>query len=387
MEPEHDAIGLTMDNALSAWLLSRVRTRRKNRPRARRSEVRWRTARVARLALAAALPFVTFLCASAAPAGAAAERRASEQAARVLEQAERDDAALAFGRALAEYEEALRLDPSTASAMRAQQRAADLRARSEGAFAPLAELERVRRDPKLASDPRAIDELVRAAETFPPGLVRVEVWMLASEAFASRLDRPADAVPLWRRIVVDPHADKVVAAAAARSLVAHHLALGDLAAAEAAVALAGPHADATLASDVGRAIRRHRLHLAALGVIGLAIVLAAVAIGKAARARQLAAVIERTRTSSGLAIGYAAYVAIAGALLATGYEQGTARPFLLFGAVLVPILVVSRAWGAAGSQAAGARGLRAALCAASALGAAFLVLEHVDVAYLEGLGL
>ena len=102
---------------------------------------------------------------------------------------------------------------------------------------------------------------------------------------------------------------------------------------------------------------------------------------------QIQDVLQRVRASSRIVLAYAAYVAVVGALLAAGYEEGTARPFLLFGAVLVPLLLLARAWGAAGSQEPRARGMRAALCAASALGAAFLVLEHVDVAYLEGLGL
>jgi hypothetical protein len=319
--------------------------------------------------------------------GAAAASEARERAVSAFDQAERDDVAFELARAVAGYDEALRLDPSMPKAMRAEQRAAAIRARSEGGFQPLVALERVRRDPKLASDPNAIDDLVRRAETFPSGLVRIEVWVLAAEAYTRRLDRPADAVGLWRRIIVDPQTDPITAAAAARSLATYHLARRDIGAAEEAVALAGPKADATLARDVERVARRRTLHLGAIGTIAVAVVAAAVAFTRARKAGRLSAVIERARASSVIVFAYAAYVAIGGAVLATGYEEGTARPFLLFGAVLVPLLLLARAWGAAGAATGRARGLRAGVCAASALAAAFLVLEHVDVAYLEGLGL
>ena len=363
-----------MDNAHPAWLLSGVRRARKN------AEITG-TSRV--IACFVRVIGALIVLATAFPA------RASniDEAARALEQAERDDAALAFGSALAGYEKALRLDPAAPGSMLAQQRAAALRARSEGSFEPLARLERVRRDPSLSSDAAAIDDLVRAADSFRPGIVRVEAWMLAAEAYANRLGRPADAVPLWQRIARDPHADGIVAGAAARALVEHHLARGELASAEAAVELAGASADATLTRDVRRAVRRHSIHLAALGIIALVVVFASVAIGRAARSGRHLVVLARARASGRLVLAYAAYVAIAGAALASGYEHGTARPFLVFGAVLVPLLLLARAWGAAGSQAGPARGLRALLCATGALGAAFLVLEHVDVAYLEGLGL
>ncbi|MDF2697492.1 MAG: hypothetical protein K0S65_5875, partial [Labilithrix sp.] len=117
------------------------------------------------------------------------------------------------------------------------------------------------------------------------------------------------------------------------------------------------------------------------------VLLALTAIARAGRAGRLDRVVARAQASSRLIVLYAAYVALAGAALATGYEEGRARPFLLFGVVLVPLLLVARAWSAAGSTRALARAARAVLCATSALAAAFLVLEHVDVAYLEGLGL
>jgi hypothetical protein len=311
-------------------------------------------------------------------------RAYATDAAEAFARAERDDAAFAFERALAEYDEAARLDPSSTTAMRASVRARDLREHSEGGFAPLTELERVRRDPRLASDRAAIDELARAAETFPPGLVRVEARMLAAEAYATRLGQPELAQPLWRSVATDPRTDKDSAAMAARSLVTYELARGDIAAAERVLATVGSNADVALARDLRRAHRRHRIHVAAIAMIVAMLLAAAVAI---ARAKRVAVVLARVRKTAGVTVAYSAFVAIAGGLLASSYAAGTARPFLAFGGVLVPLLVLAQAWGAAGASTLRARIVRAAVCASGVLATAFLVLEQVDVGYLRGLGL
>ena len=70
-------------------------------------------------------------------------------------------------------------------------------------------------------------------------------------------------------------------------------------------------------------------------------------------------------------------VLIGGAVLASSYESGTAKPFLFFGSALFPLLVIARAWGAAGASTTKARAGRAAVCAAGVASAAFL-------AYVEG---
>ena len=305
----------------------------------------------------------------------------------ILRQAEKDDEALDLASALAHYDEGRALDPGSPRAPRAEARAAALRAHAEGDFVPYAKLERVRRDPALASDPRAIEELVREAEAFPPGLVRVEVWTVAAEAYAHRFGRPLDAEALLHRVVVDPLTDRVVAQKAARDLVTLRLSRGDLEGAEEAVRAAGPRADANLARDVRRTSRRRNLHYAAIVALLALALLAARAVASAARAGVGARVRRALGTTWKLALGYAAYVALGGALLASGYEAETSKPFLWFGAVLVPVLIVARAWGAAGGDTRAARAGRATLCAAAATGAAFLVLEGIDVALLEGFGL
>jgi hypothetical protein len=307
------------------------------------------------------------------------------RALRLVEQAEHDDEALELGRAAGEYEEALRIDPASPKAMRAEERAKTLRAHAEGDFAPYAALERVRRSPALASDPHAVDELVRAADGFPPGLVRIDVWVFAAEAYAQRLGRPDEATRLWRRVADDPHADPIAARAAIGALVEQALGRGDLAAAEADAAR--PLADDRTVSSVRRFARRRFVHRVAVASVGGVVLFAAIAIARAAQRGRLRAIVAAGRRSSRLIAVSAAYLAIAGGLLAASYEDTSATPFLLLGVVLAPILFLARAWGAAGSPAPRARAARAAACAASALGAAFLVLEHVDASYLEGLGL
>src|SRR5580658_6722828 len=93
----------------------------------------------------------------------------------------------AFERALAAQRACLAKAPTSGWARSARNRIAWISARSEGAFSPLARLERVRHDPVLASDPASIDALARDAETFPPGRVRAEARMFVVEAWQTRL--------------------------------------------------------------------------------------------------------------------------------------------------------------------------------------------------------
>ncbi|HSO31339.1 MAG TPA: hypothetical protein VLT33_02450 [Labilithrix sp.] len=339
--------------------------------------------RAASTAFRALLCFLVVLALVGTGTAARAQSTRAEAEA-ILVRAEQDDDALAFARALAGYDEGRQRDPGSPRAPRAEARAAILRAHAEGDFAPFAELERVRRDPALASSPQAVDELVQHAEAFPPGLVRLEVRVLAAEAYAHRFARPAEAERLLERVIGDPLADRITTQKAARDLVTLRVERGDLGAAEAAVQLAGDRADPTLGREVRRLARRRFMHLTAIALLLGMGVLAARRTMTAGRRRAARGALARTWK---LIVGYALYVAIGGAVLASGYEQGTSRPFLWLGIVLVPLLLVARAWGAAGQAGAAARVGRASLCAAGALGAAFLVLERIDAAFLEGMGL
>lgn len=362
-----------MDNAWPSWLLSAVFE----------SGGLWRVAAFdTRHFLALLLLLVATLAARPALAEAP-----TPSASDLYRQAREADAALAFEAAAAKYEAALERDPGASFAIAAAVRAQYLREHGEDAFGPLTLLERTRRDPARAASGRAIDELVRAAASFPPGPVRVEARLLAAEAYQSRLARPADAEALWELVVRDAAADHDAIAMATRALVTARLARGDRTGAAEVVRLAGSNADGALVRDVERAARRGFVHLGSLVVLVVTFAAAATSLVRALRAGRREAVVSSTRGAATLSLAYAAYVAVAGAALAAGYQEGTARPFLLFGVVLVPIFLTARAWNAAGSPHRSARALRAALCATSVLGAAFLVLEQVDATFLTGLRL
>jgi hypothetical protein len=97
--------------------------------------------------------------------------------------------------------------------------------------------------------------------------------------------------------------------------------------------------------------------------------------------------VRSVRQMTPLAVGFAAYVAIVGGVLAAQYETGNAGPFLVLGAAIVPLVLVARAWSAASSGSPAARIGRALLCTTSVFAAAFLVLRAVRSEYLDGFGL
>jgi hypothetical protein len=327
---------------------------------------------------AAALLILSLLSASSV--------RAEPPAQELFARAEKDDADGAYAKALAEYEEATAVAPSAPFVPRAQARAAILRAHAEGDFVPLARLERVRRDPKLSSDPREIDALARDAETFPPGLVRAEARLLVAEAYLGRLGRPAEAPPILERVADDPSTDPLTARLAVRMLVDLRIAQGDTDGAIAAARARPALVEANLMRQVTALARRRVAHRVAIGVLVAAAALLAAAALRARRRRELAPALLALRKAWRPALVLAAIVA-GGGLLASTYESGTSAPFLLLGAVVLPLTLAARAWGAIGSAGAAARAGRAALCAATVLAAALLVLEWVEPRYLGSFGL
>jgi hypothetical protein len=314
-------------------------------------------------------------------------RFATEEARSFFDRAEADDAARDFARALAEYDAAVAKDPSAPFVPKARARADTLRTHSEGSFAPLERLERVRRDPDLAENPRELEALARDANLFPPGLVRGEARLLVAEAYAGRLQRRTDAVPLLSSVVEDPAADPLLARLALRMLVDAHLAGDDLPAAEEDVAAHPMVADPSVVAYVRRFVRRHRAHEGAELALASLALLTALSLVRARRRGDLHPLRGTLRRAAPRVLLFAVFVAGAGALLASSFEPGSAAPFVALGAAVLPIGLVARAWGAAGSRHAGARIGRAVLSAAAMLGAGFLVLERIDARYLAGFGL
>jgi len=88
-----------------------------------------------------------------------------------------------------------------------------------------------------------------------------------------------------------------------------------------------------------------------------------------------------------VALPFVAFLAIGGGLLASKYESGNASPFVWLGAVVLPLLLLARAWAAVGAQTGRARAARAALCGGAVVAAAFTLLDVLDPQYLTGFGL
>ncbi len=292
-----------------------------------------------------------------------------------------DEKDLAFANALAQYQAAITASPSFRYAQRAHTRIDALRAHSEGGFAPLRRLEKVRRDPQATSDPAAIDALARDADTFPDGPCRAEARMLAAEAYLSRLDRPADGMRELDLVSADASADRILRAEASSRLVNLRVAAGDLAGARVAAARIAA-SDPSLLAKVKRLERRR-----VLGWIAVALLAALAAFSGVAVARKHRGVAAPVRAFLPLALAYGLYLACVGAVLVTRYEKGHALPFFAFGGSAIAIALIARAWSAAGSPRTAARVFRALLASGAVVGAAFLLLRSIDAHYLDGFGL
>jgi hypothetical protein len=297
------------------------------------------------------------------------------------------DANLDFKAALASYEACAARSPSNRWTPRAIVRASSLRGHAEGEFAPLVTLERVRRDPQRANDPAAIAALARDAEGFPPGLVRVEAEMLVAEAYLGRMNRPAEGLLELRQVVADPKADVLTSRQAARELVDTMASLGDLDGAARTATELGSKLDPKVVATISRRLHRRVAHRVALGDLAAFAVLALGSLALGWRRGALATVGRAMRRAAPFALAFAAYAGLVGGGLASSYETGNASPFLGIGVATLVIVLMARAWGAAGSQAMAARAARAVLSASSVLAAGFLILEQIDATYLEGFGL
>jgi hypothetical protein len=338
----------------------------------------------------ALLAFVGWASPALAAEGAVAENSAigstdpAIAASALFALAEAEDARGDYGPAAQHYRGAVAKLPSFRYAAKAITRAALLEAHSEGNWAPYARLEVVRRDPKAASDPAAIDALAAAADTFPPGPTRGEARMLCGEAYVSRLHRRNDGKASLQEVLDDPHADNLIRRQAASELVTAFVDDGDLADARTAVIGLGPTLDAKLGQRVTELIRRRRVHIASIVDLAFFVLLATSAVARAASRGEFAPIGSALKRSLALGLVFVVYLALGGGMLASAYETGNSSPFLAFGVVLCPVAAAARAWGAAGSPTSRARIGRAVLSATAVVAAAFLTLEAVNGQYLEG---
>ncbi len=256
-----------------------------------------------------------------------------------------------------------------------------------GSVTPEERLDQVRKDPRLVDDPAAVDALNREAEAFPPGLARAEARMFVAEAWLGRLHRPADALVPLRAVRDDPAAPALTARLAAREIVDTLLAEDRL---DEASAEAASHADLlepAFVKQTRAVVRRRTIRWAAIAELTGFGALAGVALFRGLRRGAMAATAVAVRRIAPVIGAFVLYLAGLGGLLASQYETGNAAPFVGLGLVVLPLLLLARAWGAVGSPAAGARIGRAALCAVSVFAATFVLLDAVHPSYLEGFGL
>ncbi len=307
----------------------------------------------------------------------------SEQLYTSAEQEEHD---LAFASALQHYDECVSSDPSNRWALRATARARWLRDRSEGDFAPLVRLERVRRDPSAQRDASTVDALARDLEQFPPGEVRVEARMFVAEAYATQLGRTRDAEHELDALLDEPSSkassDPPIRAQAATRLVDIAIARGDVGAARHAASRASSGAPQLL-SRVARWVRRRLLERACAAVLAIFVLAGTITAARKLRGTNAAALGRFVPKAAALCL----YLALFAAVLAGSYEGGHTLPFVALPASILPIAVVARAWALAGAQSPPARAVRAVLGALAVVCAAFLVLDRIDARYLESFGL
>jgi hypothetical protein len=293
----------------------------------------------------------------------------------------------AFARALDEDRACVAASPGGVWANRAAERVAWLEARAEGNFEPLARLERVRRDPSKSADPAEIEALGADAERFPPGRVRLEARLLVAEAWLGRMRRPEAAIGELGAVASDPAADAITARFAERELVDALVAVGRIGEARAEADRHRDRLDARFVTHVERLARRVWLRAASVAAVFVFLGLAGASLLGASRRGGLGGARGPLRALAVPAAVFALDVGCAGALLARGEEGGSGKPFVLFAAAVLPLLLLARAWSAVGSSRGTARAGRAALCAATALATAFLVLDATDPMFLEGFGL
>ena len=185
----------------------------------------------------------------------------------------------------------------------------------------------------------------------------------------------------------DPEADPLTARLAARAIVDALANQGRLDDARADARAHAKQLDPQFVRQTERLVRRRTMRRAAFALFGVFVGGACGALLRARVRGALSHAARAVREMAPLALGFAAFVGCAGGALASQYETGRALPFLLFGLGVLPFVLLARAWAAVGSPRASARIGRAALCAASVFAMAFVLLEAVDPAYLDGFGL
>ncbi len=188
-----------------------------------------------------------------------------------------------------------------------------------------------------------------------------------------------------RAMATDPRGDVLLRRVAATRLVMALADAGDVAAADRAAREFAANIDPIAPKHLATLVRRGRAHLASLVTLGSTLAFAGVTLARArGELRRSAVAIRRLAPFLALLVGY---VALVGGGLASRYENSSPLPFVVFGACMVPVVMLFGAWSALGPGRASARALRAGLAVVATLAVGFLAVEGVDPTFLEGVGL
>lgn len=245
-------------------------------------------------------------------------------------------------------------------------------------------LERIAQDPLRASSRADVEALARMSDGLEDGALRNTLDLFVGEAYRGRLGSPSLARKHFERVAASSSADALTRRMAAGALVDVLIATGENAA---ALEHARATNDRDLVARARAAVNRARLHHASAAVLALFVALAGWSIARAAKARRLGASWPTLRAFAVRATFFATWLGGAGAILARAYDAADPAPFLRLAFVIVPLLVLARAWALAGSRSMPARALRATLAVNAAMASAFLVLESVDPRLLGSFGL
>jgi hypothetical protein len=188
-----------------------------------------------------------------------------------------------------------------------------------------------------------------------------------------------------RALASDAKNDVLLRRSAATRLVMTLADAGEFDAADAAGREFAKNIDPASIKHVAAVRRRAHVHVVALGVLAVALGLAVLSL--VAARRLLAAALRAAGAIARLVAFFLLYAGLAGGYLASSYENGSPLPFMLFAGLMLPLVLLLRMWSAVGSPRLAARIGRALAAVGATLAVGFLVVEHVNPAYLEGFGL
>lgn len=188
-----------------------------------------------------------------------------------------------------------------------------------------------------------------------------------------------------RQLALDRHNDVLLRRAAATKLVVRLADDGELDAAETAAREFAGNIDPLAVQHIRAVRRRRHVHAAALVALGLtfALLLSSLAV----RRRSLTGALASVRRVAPVVTFFFAFAGAVGGYIATTYENGSAEPFLIFAAIMIPFAIVLRVWSFVGSPRLPARSARVVVALAGTLAIGFLVVEQVNPTFLQNFGL